>query len=65
MAFDQQPADLFGPRRAAGLARRQRGDAGTRQRVDEETQLRRFAGALAAFEGYKAAARQRLVPQSR
>jgi hypothetical protein len=63
-AFDDEPADLLRPRRAAGLARAQRRLPGLLQSVDQEPGLGGFAGALAALERDEAAATQRL-PQTR
>ena len=63
-AFDEKPADLFRPRRAAGLARLERRLPGLTQGFDQESGVGGFARALAAFEGDEAAATQRL-PQTR
>lgn len=54
VAADEEPAYLFRARRAAGLARRDRVDTGTIERLDEEPDLGRLAGALPAFEGDEA-----------
>jgi hypothetical protein len=57
-AGEEQVAQGFGAGRTAGLARRQRVDAGTRERRRQERDLCGLAGALAAFKGDEAAARQ-------
>lgn len=54
IAADEEPADLLRARRAAGLARGDRVYAGTVERLDEEPDLGRLAGALPAFEGDEA-----------
>ena len=71
-AFEQQLADRFRPGRAARLARALNRDAGPFQRRREKPGLRRFAGALAAFDRNEPAAfqprirsaAQRLLPQT-
>jgi hypothetical protein len=51
VAGDEQAADLLGAGRAARLARRDRGDSGAPQRLDEQPDLRRLSRPLAALEG--------------
>jgi hypothetical protein len=51
VAADEEPAYLLRAGRAAGLARGDRVSAGTGERLDEEPDLGRLAGALPAFEG--------------
>jgi hypothetical protein len=56
LAFHEEAPDLLGAGRSAGFARRQRGDPGAAERRDEEPDLRRLAGAFAAFDGDETAA---------
>ncbi len=65
LALDQEAANFLGARRAARLARAQRGDAGARQRGDEQPRLGGLARALPAFDGDEAAASQFFFPHNR
>src|SRR5258707_1794538 len=56
--FRSELADLLGAGRAARLARAQRRGPGAAERCGEAGDLRRLAGALAAFERDEAAARR-------
>jgi hypothetical protein len=60
VAVEQQPPDVLRAGRAAGLASALGGDAGARQRGDEQASLGRLTGALAAFDRDEAAAQCRL-----
>jgi hypothetical protein len=64
-AGEKELANIVGARGIARLARRDRIDAGARQRRDQVFLLRRFAGALAALDGDERAALQCCRPKMR
>jgi hypothetical protein len=66
VALQQQRADRFGAGRAAGLARRRRGDAAAAERLDKKRDLGRFPSPLPALDCDEFAARgQWRLPQIR